>query len=234
MESIHDRLEVKESGLEQLLFYDWYDRKSLIDHFLGKETTLESFSRCQYEEKGDFVNQPYQLEVKEQTERTRIHFRRDGHIWVGSNWIALTVEKILSVPKEGAEFEVLYRLWNRHNQKIEVLFGVEFNISMLEGGLNNSRLFVKGKHPKEAELNSTLNVSNATAFGIRDGATHLEIVIESRTPARLWSFPIETVSLSESGLEKNYQSTVIFPNWHLELPPGEPVEVRLVKRISEL
>ncbi|MFQ5869095.1 MAG: alpha-amylase/4-alpha-glucanotransferase domain-containing protein, partial [Candidatus Zixiibacteriota bacterium] len=57
-ESIHDRLEVKESGLKQLLFYDWYDRRSLIDHFLGKETTLESFSRCQYEEKGDFVNQP--------------------------------------------------------------------------------------------------------------------------------------------------------------------------------
>jgi len=234
VESIHDRLEVKESGLEQLLFYDWYDRKSLIDHFLRKETTLESFSRCQYEEKGDFINQPYQLEVKEQTEGTRIHLRRDGHIWVGSNWIALTVEKVLSVPKEGAEFEVLYRLWNRHSAKIEVLFGVEFNISMLEGGFDNCRVFAKGEHPTEVKLNSTLEVPDATSFGIRDKSMGLEVAVETDTPATLWSFPIETVSLSESGLEKNYQSTVIFPNWHLELPPGEPVEVRLVKRISEL
>ncbi|MFQ5869032.1 MAG: alpha-amylase/4-alpha-glucanotransferase domain-containing protein, partial [Candidatus Zixiibacteriota bacterium] len=194
----------------------------------------ESFSRCQYEEKGDFVNQPYEVEIKEQTGQTEIHLRRDGRIWVGSDWIPLTVEKILSVPREGAEFEILYRLWNRHNQKTEVFFGVEFNLSALEGGFDNCRSFVKGEHPKETELNSTLNVSNATAFGIRDSATHLEIVIQSRTPATLWSFPIETVSVSESGLEKNYQSSVIFPNWHLELPPGEPVEVRLVKRISEL
>ncbi len=234
VESIHDRLEVKESGLEQLLFYDWYDRKSLIDHFLGKETTLESFSRCQYEEKGDFINQPYQLEVKEQTEGTRIHLRRDGHIWVGSNWIPLTLEKILSVPKEGAEFEILYRLWNRHSAKIEVLFGVEFNISMLEGGLDNSRLFVKGKHQEEAELNSTLEVARSTAFGIRDKSMGLEVAVETDTPATLWSFPIETVSLSESGLEKNYQSSVIFAHWHLELPAGSPVELRLVQRISEL
>jgi len=234
VESIHDRLEVKESGLEQLLFYDWYDRKSLIDHFLGEETTLSSFSKCQYPEKGDFVNQPYEVEVKEQTGQTEIHLRRDGHIWVGSDWIPLTVEKTLSIPKEGAELEILYRLRNRHNQKMGVLFGVEFNISMLEGGPDNSRLFVKGKHPEEAELNCTLEVARSTAFGIRDKSMGLEVAVETDTPATLWSFPIETVSLSESGLEKNYQSTVIFPNWHLELPPGEPVEVRLVKRISEL
>jgi len=234
VESIHDRLGAKESGLEQLLCYDWYDRKSLIDHFLGKETTLESFSRCRYEEKGDFVNQPYEVEIEEQTEGTRIHLRREGHIWVVSEWIPLIVEKILFIPGDGTGFEILYRLLNQHRDEIEVLFGVEFNISMLEGGFDNCRAFVKGENPQEAGLNSPLEVSQATTFGIRDSSMKLEIAIETETPATLWHFPIETVSLSESGFEKNYQSSVLFPNWRLELPTGSPVELRLVKRISEL
>jgi len=139
----------------------------------------------------------------------------------------------LSIPSDRAEFEILYRLLNRHRDRIEVLFGVEFNISMLEGGFDNCRVFAKGEHPKEAELNSTPEVPDATSFGIRDRSMPLEVAIESEVPATLWAFPIETVSLSESGFEKNYQSTVVFPHWHLKLPAGGPVELRLVKRISE-
>jgi alpha-amylase len=40
-------------------------------------------------------------------------------------------------------------------------------------------------------------------------------------PATLWRFPVETVSQSESGWEKTYQSSVVMPIWHLELNPGE-------------
>ena len=32
--SIHDRIEVKEEGLDKYLTYDWYRRSSLIDHIL--------------------------------------------------------------------------------------------------------------------------------------------------------------------------------------------------------
>ena len=33
----------------------------------------------------------------------------------------------------------------------------------------------------------------------------------------IWRFPIETVSQSESGYDRVYQSSVVFPNWQLQL-----------------
>jgi hypothetical protein len=232
-ESIHDRLETKESGLEKMLFYDWYDRKSLLDHFLGEETTLDSFSKSRYPEKGDFVDQPYQLEVRDQAEGKEVHLRREGHIWVGAQWIPITVEKILNIPSDGAQVEILYRLLNTHHPGIDVWFGVEFNLSMLEGGRENSNLYVEGEEPSEGRLDDSLELRDCRVFGAYDRTTNLKIAIETETPADLWCFPIETVSLSESGFERNYQSTVLFPNWRLHLPRENPVQLKLVKRISE-
>ncbi|ODT98336.1 MAG: hypothetical protein ABS79_06055 [Planctomycetes bacterium SCN 63-9] len=33
-------------------------------------------------------------------------------------------------------------------------------------------------------------------------------------PGGLWCFPIQTVSQSEGGFERVYQSSAIFPHWH--------------------
>ena len=42
--SIHDIVGVKESGLEKLLFYDYYPRYCLLEHFLRPLSTLSDFS----------------------------------------------------------------------------------------------------------------------------------------------------------------------------------------------
>jgi alpha-amylase len=51
-------------------------------------------------------------------------------------------------------------------------------------------------------------------------------------PAALWRFPVETVSQSESGWEKTYQSSVVMPIWHLELNPGEKWRVGINLRVD--
>ncbi len=38
---------------------------------------------------------------------------------------------------------------------------------------------------------------------------------------RIWRHPIFTVSGSEAGLEKVYQSSVIIPNWKIDIKPNE-------------
>ncbi|HEX9113045.1 MAG TPA: alpha-amylase/4-alpha-glucanotransferase domain-containing protein, partial [Nitrospirota bacterium] len=55
VKTIHERVAVKEEGLQYHLLYDWYTRGSLIDHFLGSGVDLASFMRCEYYEAGDFV-----------------------------------------------------------------------------------------------------------------------------------------------------------------------------------
>ena len=57
--SIHDRVLVKEEGLEQLLIEDWYRRGLFLDHFIGAGSTISDFARSAHVEEGDFINQPY-------------------------------------------------------------------------------------------------------------------------------------------------------------------------------
>ena len=52
--------------------YDWYNRYSFLDHFLGEETTFEQFRRCQYPELGNFINQPYELVDIKENRKTRL------------------------------------------------------------------------------------------------------------------------------------------------------------------
>ena len=43
----------------------------------------------------------------------------------------------------------------------------------------------------------------------------LRAVLRFSRPATLWRFPIETVSLSEGGIERNYQNTCLVPTWRI-------------------
>jgi alpha-amylase len=59
--TIHERVAVKEEGLQHHLQYDWYTRGSLLDHFLGSGVDLASFMRSEYYETGDFVLGAYRM-----------------------------------------------------------------------------------------------------------------------------------------------------------------------------
>jgi len=59
--SIHDIVRVKEEGLADMLFYDWYTRYSALDHFLAPWSDAASFATARYGELSDFVNQPFTL-----------------------------------------------------------------------------------------------------------------------------------------------------------------------------
>ncbi len=81
--SIHDLVQVKEDGLEKLLTYDWYRRGSFIDHFLGKNTKLDDFAKCQYPEQGDFVNQPYEYKINQKEDFLELILSRNGFVLGG-------------------------------------------------------------------------------------------------------------------------------------------------------
>jgi alpha-amylase len=74
---------VPEQMSESGLFYDWYRRTSLVDHFLKPGTTLEAFASARYSEQGDFVNQPYLAMVEERKQPLQVTLSRRGAIWIG-------------------------------------------------------------------------------------------------------------------------------------------------------
>jgi alpha-amylase len=89
VKTIHDLVKVKEQNLDQHLNYDWYQRTSLIDHFLHPDTSYEGFRRCQYGEQGDFVLGEYQAE----TAPRKITLCREGTVWENNRALRIAVIK---------------------------------------------------------------------------------------------------------------------------------------------
>ncbi len=232
--SIHDRVTVKEGGLEKLLQYDWHRRVSLLDHFPGEETTLESFSQSIYRELGDFVTEPYQYRLRRLKDQVQLKLFRDGHLWTAEGPVPVTLSKTLSVPRRGTTLGIKYRLKNRPGQPIALWFGVEFNFALLAGLAPDRCYWVDGHKLEDPRLISAGAIPKVKRFGLRDEYLGIDISLSLDHPATLWRFPIETVSQSEGGFERIYQSSVVFPNWKIQLGPGENWEVEIRQEISPL
>ncbi len=129
-QSIHDVLHVKESGLENLLFYDWYERHCFQDHFLGGTATPENFKQCRHPEEGDFVNQAYRI-VQAQTKDAHagVHLRRQGHLHRGGQKHPLQVDKTFTLDTKGT-LRVAYGVQNLGNVPLDLWFGTELNLSI--------------------------------------------------------------------------------------------------------
>ncbi len=229
--TIHEIVQAKEKGLDRFLHYDWYRRTALIDHCLPPGKTLEDFQRADYNEAGDFVNQPYAYQVEGQNATgLRLVLRRDGHLWVGEVFAPLRVEKRLRIEGGRTELPIAYTLTNTGPHLIKTRFGVEFNFGLLSGhapdafyrlpGLDNLHLDAQGE------------VEDLTELALVHQWFGLEIELRLSRPALLWHMPIETISSSESGFERVYQCSCIMPLWEIGLEPGESwqVEMKFVLR----
>jgi hypothetical protein len=232
--SIHDLVQVKEEGLEKLLTYDWYRRGSFIDHFLGKNANIEDFTRCQYPEQGDFVNQPYEYKINKKEDYLELVLSRSGFVWVENKRVNLNLIKKISLKPDKKELEIVYNLKNNHPETVDLWFGIEFNFGMLSCEDERKSYFVKDKELKEKKLSLKCEDENIISFGINDKALGLLIDFKVDRPSSLWHFPLYTVSLSESGFEKTYQSTVLFPHWKIRLNPEEVWQVEIIKSIDLL
>ena len=214
--SIHDMVVFKEEGLQDYLIYDWYNRRLFQDHVLPPGQSLEGFAKARYLEWGDFVNQPYELiEVRREKGLALCGMRRAGHIWPPEGPYPFVVNKSFSLDERG--LSALYRLQAPPQPHAGLRFGVELNFSFLSEADPGKHILLPGgrrlglDQPQEADETGLVSLVNQT-----DG---FRLDLELSQPAVLWSFPIETVSQSESGLERTYQGSSLSLWW--ELSGGE-------------
>ncbi len=231
--SIHDRVEIKEEGLEKYLVYDWYRRVSFLDHFLERDVDIEKFARNEYTECGDFVDQPYSAELIEKDDRMGLAMARDGHVWINKIWAPVIVGKMVVLWSDSSRFDVFYRVENRSDAHLKSLFGVETAWAMLAGNSADRYYHVNGSKPAACEMLSRGVVSDSNIFGIRDDAFKYNITLKADRKLDWWRFPIETVSLSESGFERNYQQSTVMPVMKLDLKPGDFAKLRITVGIDK-
>lgn len=221
--TIHDMITAKEEGLERFLHYDWYRRSSLVDHVLGRDVTWESFFKCLYQEPGDFVKEPYEAVLKKEKKSVTLSLARKGHFWRSGKGIPLAVEKAIVLNLDEAALSVDYCIHGDVEESF--LFGVELNFSFLGSGGDRYMDLGSGRIP----LTAKGIYKPSKKICLFDPYQKVAPVIECDQPISIWTFPVEVVSLSETGFERNYQSTMCMPLWDIDLKDGpRTIHIKLI------
>jgi alpha-amylase len=210
--------------------YDWYNRYSFLDHFLGEETTFEQFRRCQYPELGNFINQPYELvDVKEleNSKSLAVRLRRRGGLWKQEGKIPTELVKKFIFHRDQDTLEAEYDIINRSPGESRFWFGVELNLTAPLGEGNRLALFLPEAKETDHPLELPGIIPEIESLGMRDGGMGVEVVLDAAPMSNLWHFPLETVSQSEKGLEKTLQGNVLLFTWRFSLRPGEKKKISL-------
>jgi len=225
--SIHEERGAKEAGLPDLLVEDWYRRASLLDHCLGPQVTREEFQSSRYEERGDFIGQAYEAQILNEPGAASVRLTRAGHLWVLPRAVPLTVEKTVRLPRAPGRVQVDYRLRADGDASHAVRLGVEFNWALVQGEPPRRLLCWRGSREGEAAVTAAGEATGITVLEAVDADLPLCLRLTFDRPARLWYFPLQTVSQSEEGYERIFQQVVLLPQWDLTLPPGEWVTLSL-------
>ncbi|RQD72746.1 MAG: DUF1926 domain-containing protein [Candidatus Syntrophonatronum acetioxidans] len=230
VKTIHEITKVKEKGLEKHLVYDKYQRLCLLDHFLDNQETLEKFKRGNYKEKGNYIMEPYHASIHKDNQEAVIVLSREGVVEGGGIKGKVSLVKEIRVGARDSSVKIVYTIKNNGKDGLNTRFGIEFNYGFLSGYASD-RYYYADQEILDNYLASSGEISGINMIGIKDEWQALDLRISFERPAKLWRFPVETVSQSEDGFERNYQGSVIFPFWDLELSPAEEWKLEIKKEI---
>jgi alpha-amylase len=189
--TIHDIISHKDKDLKEYLVYDKYERVSLIDHLLKKDINLDDFNF----QRGvnTLSNQIYSLSINHTDKKIFLNYFYKNEGLEFLKRIAFSTSNELNILYEFKKNDIL----NTHN------FGIEFNLSFV----SLKDIFNK-REDKEIPLNQPYLWGVLDSFVIVD--YHKKIILEFKhKKAEIFTFPLYSVSSSESGFEKVYQQIVI-------------------------
>jgi alpha-amylase len=215
----------KQAGLEHLLQYDPYLRKSLLDHFYEPATSLEQVATCRERELGDFVTGIYESRVHTTGTEVVLTLERAGQ--VAGTPVRITKEIRL---RAGADaLEVRYLLENV--ARTPVRFAVEFNFAGMAAGADDRYFYHDGQR-RSGQLQMLQDLRETDRIGLVDEWLGLDVSLTLSKQGAIWAFPVQTVSQSEGGFELVHQSTAVVPHWQVEPNAEGRWEVRLGLRLD--
>ena len=224
--TIHEIFDSREKGLDQYLHFDDYRRASFLDHFIAEPMDFESFRRCQYREEGDFIKVPYRIEVRRKGRDQEVFFSRLGNLLTNGKRDPIKIEKSFSIPVRGKVAKASYQV-GYEGEKRKANFGIELNINLLAGDAPDRYYDIRGHQLEDRRLASMGELEDVSEIQLVDEWVEMKVVLKTDRNCNLWRFPVETVSLSESGFERIYQGSCLLLYWPLDLEPGAGFEVTI-------
>ncbi len=177
------------------LDYDWYFKKSAIDHIVSPDITIEEFAKNQFREYGDFANQPFEV-LK--NSKKKLHLKRDGGIY-DTPKLDTTLEKSFHIKKTKIELELSvqnasdkYSYLHEWNLHFASLKSVSFNGVYLESDEQYSMIEI---------LSDTLVIKDK----------YLDKTFTFRCPdtSKIFISTLNSISQSEKGVDITNQGVSI-------------------------
>ena len=151
-----------------------------------------------------------------------------GHIF------NISVAKNLKIDSKSSNLIINYVLKNLEKSTIELWFAPEFNYALLAGNEPNRYYYFDQELNESRHLASSGIVKFVQQMGLKDEWLKIDIQLIFNKKTTIWRFPIETISQSEGGFERVYQSSVVVPNWQIQLDPLAEWSVEINQRIIDL
>jgi 4-alpha-glucanotransferase len=224
--SIHESVRFKQPDLDQRIVYDRWPRKSLVDHFLQPQLTLDQF-RAGTGQVSDFETGVYQSWLRRSDNRVEAVMKREGH--VGPYQVRLT--KVVGLSSaSGSRLDIHYELENLPPE-VPLHFGIEFNFAGMAAGAPD-RYYYDASGRRLGQLESVQELSSMARLGLVDEWLGLDVSLELSQAADVWTLPIETISQSEGGFELVHQSSAVVPRWHIVNPADGRWSVDIVLSVD--
>jgi alpha-amylase len=183
-----------------------------------------------YPDLGQFPVRPYEYGVRDFRQGKVIRLWREAEIEGRS----ISLNKEIRVKRGSPDLEMHYRMTQASGDPREWWLGVEFNFSMLDGNTEACLYYSEDTTLEEGHQRSVGECAHVSQFGIRNKLIVTDISLDFSRRCNVWRFPVESVSQSESGMEREYQSSVVIPHWKFQLSPGEEWEVGITLKFSDL
>ncbi|MFQ6674812.1 MAG: alpha-amylase/4-alpha-glucanotransferase domain-containing protein [Fidelibacterota bacterium] len=220
--TIHGAMPAKEPGLARLLHFDRWPRKIVMDRFLRRGTGIARVKQGAPEH-GDFLDGIFDVQ-------------RDGGLVLHRRGLAfgreVAVRKVYSL--RGSRMAVQISVLNESSRTLPGMYACEMNFSLLGGHTRDRYYEINGKRARPKFLDISREERGVRTLGMVNEFDGFRVVLFFDKPVNLWRFPVETVSLSEGGFERVYQSSVVMPYWNLGLAPGERLNVRFALEIVRI
>ena len=208
--SIHDRVVFKQPDLDQQLFYDQRLRNSLIDHFRPDQISATELQQGQIDDLGDFADGIYQTTIRRNPDRVQVMLVRQGVV----DQVPITMTKGLTLNTNSNEIEIAYMIENLPPDR-HFNLGVEFNFAGLPNG-QDDRYFSDADDSVLGQLQTLLELENQKLLRLSDDWLGIDVELESEQPVSFYTYPVQTVSQSESGFEGVHQAIAVEPVWKVQ------------------
>ncbi len=218
---------LNEQQLAESLNYDKYRHGSFIDHFFDSGVTPYDLYKAEYSELGNFVEEKYLYKTQKLDKYTELILWREGYINSNDNKIKLI--KTFKLYDDSDTVEVIYRLNNLGTEAIDINFGVELVYNLLAGDAPDRYYLIENSDLEDKSLISIGVLKGTNKLSLIDEWLGLIIELHAEEASEFWRFPIQTVSISESGYEKLYQGSIIIPCWRINLK--DAWETKILQKI---